>query len=189
MYKKRHRARRRIFCKPTTSKAVSGLVCADLLHDDDDGDNTKNLRGAVRHVSRSCLVSLPTGVRVAENGHARLRRSASKRPSDGKSAGADLWLHAAQLRQRWTDAGWTPRRNLTGHLLIALRGEREQKSAALRADCGGGGGVGGGRGGGGRGLHEMSREELIGWGRGGCRGYGIKTDPDVYIHSHCMWGG
>lgn len=90
---------------------------------------------------------------------------------------------------RWTDDSWTPRRNLTGHLLIALRGEREQKSAALRDD-GGGGGVGGGRrGGGGRGLHEMSREELIGWGRGGCRGYGVKTDPDVYIHSHCMWGG
>lgn len=60
MYKKRHRGRR-IFCKTTTSKALSGLVCADLLHVDDD--NTKNLRAAVRHVSRSSLVSLPTGGR------------------------------------------------------------------------------------------------------------------------------
>lgn len=32
----------------------------------------------------------------------------------------------------------------------------------------------------------MSSEELIGWGRGGCTGFGVKTDPDIYILAACV---
>lgn len=63
---------------------------------------------------------------------------------------------------------------LPGHLQITCgerEKEREPKSAALRGQWSSG--VGGG-------LHEMSREELIGWGRGGCR---VKTDTDVYTYT------